>query len=230
MIATVDANNPNDYLSPIVRDHLARLAEARDASRAHELDAIDTPSTAFPSPEFDTNHNQSWWNPPPTRPNSAANPSSRWSVNNAPTEYRAYQPNHNLDNRISELSSIRYVHPSGTQEPPCSSQPGPVSPDPNPVSPDPNTFVSPLIGGISPRTPLMNRWHSDDCASVGQPSATVDGPVNWPSPLYLKSERGSGQEQGVSRSLTSATGGGAKYISPETAMAEGYSPGREEED
>jgi hypothetical protein len=217
MVSTTDANNPDDYLSPISGDRLARQAEARDARRAEELDG--TQEALYMDLEGQMKDS---WTPPAIRSNGEANPSARWSASNAPGPYKAYQPTNNLDSRISELSSIRHVQPSSSHEPSP-----PPSESTNPVSPNPSNYVdTPLVGGVSP---LMDKWHMDDRASVGETSATVNGPINLFSPMHVQS-RSSSSARVVSRSLTltSATGAGTAYVSPETAMAEGYSAGHDE--
>lgn len=216
MISTTDAMNLDDYLSPIARDRLARQAEARDAARAEELDGSEL------APYLDAEGQiKDSWTPPAIRSNGEANPSARWSLSNAPTPFKAYQPTNSLDSRISELPSIRRVQPSGSHRSSFKSSESIC------VSPNPSNYVdTPLVGGVSP---LMDKWHNGDRASVGETSATVNGPTNWFSPMHVQSRPASGSHAvSCSSTLTSATGGGAPYVSPETAMAEGYSAGHGE--
>lgn len=68
----------------------------------------------------------------------------------------------------------------------------------------------------------MDKWHSDDRASVGEMSATVDGPINWFSPLHIQPRPRSNEARDVAPALVSATGAGSRYVTPEEAMQFGY--------
>lgn len=84
----------------------------------------------------------------------------------------------------------------------------------------PSTVVSPLLSsGAFSTTPLMGK---NPNPSVGElnPRATVDGPLNWPTPAANRN----------SSKLTSATGWESKYLSPEMAMSNGFSAGEELEE
>ncbi|KFY27019.1 hypothetical protein V493_03737 [Pseudogymnoascus sp. VKM F-4281 (FW-2241)] len=85
---------------------------------------------------------------------------------------------------------------------------------------DPSSVVSPLLSsGSFSMTPLMGL---NPKPSVGElnPSATVQGPLNWP---ILTANRNSSK-------LTSATGWESKYLSPEMAMSNGFPAGEVAED
>jgi hypothetical protein len=209
MISTTDAMNLDDYLSPIAHERLARQAEARDAARAEELDGSES------APYLDAEGKmKDSWTPPSIRTTGEANPSARWSASNAPGLFKAYQ----ATNSLSELSSIRHVQPSGSHRSSFKSS------ESIPVSPNPSNYVdTPLVGGVSP---LMDKWHTDDRASVGETSATVNGPINLFSPMHVQSRPAIGSHvTSLSMALTNSRGLIPGYVSPETAMAEGYSAG-----
>jgi hypothetical protein len=230
MLSRTDADRSPEYLSPIIRHRPAHLAEARNTERAYELDATATPSTGaiFYSPDFSPELNQdtrsSWCTPPQTNQTGEGDAGAQLLASNAPS-YKSYLPDIDAEYRPAELFTIRQIHPSNSHNPSPTSY--------YPVSPDPNAHLtSPLVGGVSPQTPLMTKWHASGRASVGQttpirdPAATVDAPMNWPSSDYQlprRSEIVDGGANGrIERSLTSATGAGAgRYVSPEVAMVEG---------
>jgi hypothetical protein len=229
----ITTTHANDFLSPIQRERLAREAEARDAARdaARRVEIDGTPFTArYPSPEILNGTNtRDWWKPP-TTPN-VGKPSARWSVNAAQGGvYKAYQPNA-IENRISELShTIRQVQASGSLQPQNNISSATGTDQSSPVLPE--DIVSPLIGYPSPAlatansftmTPLMGKWN--DRASVGQltPKATVDGPLNWPDEVCIKPKT----KSPVSRSLTNAHGGEHRWVSPESAIVEGFTASSE---
>jgi hypothetical protein len=203
---TADAVNPEERPSPMVRERLPRPAEARDALWIYELNG----SNPLPS-ELCSN--------PGTKP------IFRLSANNSLNGTMANQHPPNHANRTSAISSIRRVRPSSTHELSCAESNPSDSPEPlrseSVVSPNSSIYApTPLVGGVSP---LLNKWQAGDRASVGETSATVDGPINWFSPVHIKS-RDSSQSRDVARSsvVTSATGGDAKYVTPESAMENGY--------
>jgi len=209
MISTTDSMNLDEYLSPIARERLARQPEARDAARAEELDGPEQAPYLVAEGKMKDS-----WTPPAIRPNGEANTSAPWSISNAPSPFKAYQATNNL----FELPSIRHVQPSGSQRSSFKSSESVL------VSPNPSNYVdTPLVGGVSP---LMDKWHTDDRASVGETSATVNGPINVFSPMHIQSRPASGSHAtSLSMALTNSRGLIPGYVSPETAMAEGYSAG-----
>jgi hypothetical protein len=241
-VAAANTNNPTE--TPIVPERLTHLPEAQDAECAHELDGSATPPAIamsnFPvfSPEIDGETRSNRWTPPQDGNILDTNSNRRWSINDPPTRYMLYPLG--ADDPIAEPPSpgISQVQPLGNYELSVSEF--------CPISPNPNAQIaSSLIGGVSPKTPLMDKWHADDHASVGQttpsqttpcqasasdPAATLDSPINWPNPEHLLSSQAETASGGVTRSLTSATGGRGRYISPETAMTEGLSAGHDGRD
>lgn len=198
-IARTNANDENDYLSPIDHERLARINEARDAARIHEIDG--SPSTSgFPQSENDdipVEQKKSWWKPPQTS-SVEPNPSSRWSASNAPSPFRAYQPASNEQGLlVSELPSVRHI-PSRDGIPRSTSLAAAVNED----------GISPMIGGASPPvddtasgfvSPVLHKSdnrHSmngivnqdvtnaqSTTSSIPNPAATVQGPLQWPERL-----------------------------------------------
>jgi hypothetical protein len=213
----------SSFISPMVG--LNARMEAQDNTphqTHHEIDGVDfTPSLAS------SNRNAS-------RPIVSSSLNPHRSYNSTPQLYQPYYPGAGSA-RTSVVSSIRQIQPSGSYGG-CSHQ--------TIYSPAAESYVvSPIVGGdrtVHSTTPLMDQWGSGDKASVGertpQPAATVAGPVNWPSSEHIRSSnrptsrQGSEQlgEQSVQRSLTSATGGDFKWISPESALQDGYSPDEHE--
>lgn len=234
MFPGTNVDNPPRYPSPMVRHRPARLAEARSTERTHELDATATPSTGavFYSPEFSPELSQDarsrWSSPYQSRHIGEGHAGTQRSTNITLSGYKPYRPDIDRDDHPTEPPTIRQIHPSNSHNAsPTSSYP---------ASPDPNSgIISPLVGGVSPQTPLMTKWLASDRASVGQttpnrdPAATLDAPINWPSSNYRPSRRDENVEGsasgGIERSLTSATGAGAgRYVTPEVAMVEGLGP------
>lgn len=265
-IARTNANDENDYLSPIERERLARINEAREAARLHEVDGSPS-TTGFPhseNGEVSFKQKKSWWKPPQTT-TGEPKPSSRWSASNAPTTYKAYQPNANEENTICELPGIRHIPSNDEAQQSTTSmkklnQDG-VSPMIGSVgSPMSNasTFaVTPLLGTerpidhISGYTTLefsspLHGTQSLLSRSPPDPSATIQGPLKWPDTERVmsslttdivgsttaepcKRDESGAHNSSVGRSLTNATGGNNRWISPEVAMAEGYNAGSNEE-
>lgn len=258
-ITTTFANDENNYLSPIERDRVARINEARDATRLHEMDG--SPQTPHSTSEHDgatAEQKQNWWRPPKTS-DGEPNPSTRWSASNAPTHYKAYNPNQdplNNDQTAVELSSIRHVMPEDEQACQIATS--------YPTSSANFHGVSPIIGGSSPLTTdgggISPQWKANEPAyrasaqslsssripvPINQqsgPSATIRSPLQVPDAQHLRSSstlnshRGpqhgksppaSGDESRINPFLTTANGGGHEWVSPETAMADGFSAGPE---
>lgn len=202
-----------------------RLSTEQDR-RVHEMEATHLSSPLTANGRFSPSGPPPNWNAPSPGLN---NPGTNMSGGHNSTAYIPYRPGltiSHIGSQTSELSSIRHVRPSGSYRD-SSTEPSSIS------SPQGNSYiVSPLLGSES-HTPLMDQWGSGDNASVGKrsphPSATVSGPVNWPSPVHNKSTSRPDNGHGVRRSLTNATGGGSKWISPESALAHGFLAGDDED-
>lgn len=222
---STNSNDKSDYLSPIEYDRCAQLAEADDTAQINELDnSVSTRICSFPNVETHNSETHGW-EPSATNPLGEARLSSRWSANNASTMYKPYRDG-SIDKSVPELS--------GAQEGQFSSSSDaiPVMPATLPAA---GYVVSPMVGGDSPQvssgdtstTPQINQRNGDELLSTThqlRPTATLDGPINWPSSQHIGSSSHSrSSHQGMSRSLTNATGGGGKYVSPELAMTEGFS-------
>lgn len=84
--------------------------------------------------------------------------------------------------------------------------------------------------GISSENCPVSPIECDPQASIYvNPAARVTGPLTWPEPLNLR--RGSDRLSiNTGRGVTDASGGREKYVSPETAMSDGFTAGPENGD
>lgn len=183
---TTNANDSSTYLSPIERARAARINEACDAARVHELDGsiVTTPSTSsMPSPS----NPKSWWRPPKTRPTKETNPSTRWSVRNAPRGVQTYIPSRDVTSThqidcISEnpKTDIRAVPQSAEIGLPLTSSAKLT------VSDGLKSSQNEFNRGPVAVKPLTNNWYLRGRKSVGNiPDSTAGIPVTpWPKTVY----------------------------------------------
>jgi hypothetical protein len=233
-IQTTYANDPNDYLSPIAAHKRAKLAEARDARAMKEVHELESAPVSAPSSESSpvkestagNSARADWWTPPANL-NGEGKPSARWNPEAAPMTYQAYSPASKQDaspnpagmSNSQSKQSIRSVpfQANAVENQKAVDMNG-VSPAMTDATFDTNAFISPILGGTSfSTTPLMGL---NSRPSVGELSAqaAAEKAQGWPLMEGEKKDNG----------LTNATGADTRYISPEMAMANGYSAGNEE--
>jgi hypothetical protein len=149
-ISTTNVMNPDDYLSPIASNRMARNAKARAMAR-EELQSIQDRAElevtesqlegAHPEPAFYS-----------TKP---ANPSSRWSASNIPVSFQQSQMNR--ERRYNSLNDMIIATDRPAFENPYDSVDSLI------IAPNPRIGLdSPLAGGVST---LMR---GGDRASVGE--------------------------------------------------------------
>jgi len=233
-VQTTYANDPNDYLSPIAAHKRAKLAEARDARAMQEVHELESAPVSAPTSEKSpkkestagSNTRADWWTPP-ENPNGEGKPSARWNPEGAPMTYQAYSPAskqeaspnpEGMSNSQSKQSIRSVPFQANVLENQKAVDMNGVSPAMTDATFDTDAFISPILGGSSfSTTPLMGL---NSRPSVGELSAqaTAEESLGWP--LMEGGKKANG--------LTNATGADTRYISPEMAMADGYSAGSEE--
>lgn len=152
---------------------MARVNEACDAARVHELDSAPITPNDPERPEHDNKSKADWWKPPVIATPGPQKPSTRWSVNAAPMTYKAYQPNE-AEPVISELSSSRNIIPTGDQrlvQPSTANADGvsPITDYSNPSSPVITVAARPNT--VFALTPLMTRFQTEKPSTGDTPIA-----------------------------------------------------------